>query len=817
MKALRSLSPPLSQRTVEDVFKARGWRVFQHQKEAWLAYANQHDLLIISPTGSGKTLTALGGPLNQAQVSQQPLHKTEILYVCPMRALSRDLYLSTRAFCEELGFEGEIALRNGDSSSYERQKQKKKPPRFLFTTPESLALLLTQPECFDQFSELKAIIIDEWHELASSKRGGQLCLNLERLRRISQSVRVIGVSATLCDHQRSMEMILRHRPRLIQSDIAKEIEIKSLLPNRIDQVPWAGHLGLKLLPHFLEHLDPACSQLVFTNTRAQAELWYEALLNAKPEWREILALHHGSLDRQDREAIEAGIKDGRLKICICTSTLDLGVDLPKVDRVFQIGSIKALSRLIQRAGRSGHRLGERSRLYFLPTHAFQILECDAARWALQQKRLENKTPPEAPLDVLAQHLVNLSMAEDLDGDEIFKEIKSCYHYRDLSKDLFQKLLCVLEKGSEVLEQYPEYQKLVRDQKGRYRLANKKLQLLQRANIGCITSDSSVAVCYRKGKTIGYVEEAFVSRLKSGDVFLFSGKRLRFERLYQMKAYVSPAKAKTGNRVAVWSGGQLPISDQLGRSLRERFDGCEHLESRELQFCEDLLKAQKQWSAIPQSNELLIESFQSREGRHLCLFPFEGLMVNEALGALVASYLASKKTMSFSICANDYGVELLTDRNEDLIALFDQGVFSCENLESRILNAVNLAELKKRKFRSIAQIAGLIFQNYPGKFKGARQLQASSSLIYDVLEEYDAEHLYLKQALHECLNDEFELERISACLQRLQNAKLIFKELDRASPFSYPLIVERVGVQLSTESLEQRVEKMKEIWKKGPRL
>lgn len=598
----------------------------------------------------------------------------------------------------------------------------------------------------------------------------------------------------------------------------KAIVIDTLIPERVERFPWAGHMGLKMLPAVAAAVEEGRSALVFTNTRNQAETWYQALLSERPEWAGEIALHHGSLSADARRWVEDGLRAGSLRAVVATSSLDLGVDFSPVDRVLQIGSPKGVARLLQRAGRSGHQPGATSRVTCVPAHAFELVEAAAARDAMRAGRMEGREPVERPLDVLVQHLVTVALGGGFEAGEMLAEVRSAYAYRDLSDAEWQWALSFVVHGGDALAAYPEYRRVTLVD-GRYRVVEKDIAARHRMSVGTIVGESSIAVKYQNGSHLGNIQESFISRLKPGDTFVFAGRKLEFLRVRDMTAWVKPARRLKGV-IPAWTGTSLPISPELGaavrRKLAEARDGV--YDSPEMAAVRPVLELQQKWSALPGEDELLAERLATREGRtrfsHLFVYPFAGKLVHQGLAALAAYRLSRARPITFTLTANDYGFELLAPEPDAFAALDFTALFSAGNLLDDIAGGLNESEMAQRQFREIARVAGLVFQGFPGQPRKARHLQASSSLLYEVFRKYDAGNLLLEQAHREVLSRQLEQSRLQRTLERMAGQRLVVADLPRPSPLCFPLLVERLQAgTLTSESLADQVRKMT-LWAEG---
>jgi ATP-dependent Lhr-like helicase len=733
-----------------------------------------------------------------------------VLWITPLRALVVDTEQALRAPLRDLGIPWRMESRTGDTRSSIRARQDKRLPAALVTTPESLALLLAKPDAQEQFSSLHLVIVDEWHELMGSKRGVLTELELARLRRWNPALRTWGLSATLGNLHTAAATLLGDRTpgaRIVRGIVPKSVVIDSLLPEHMDHFPWAGHLGVNMLPQVLAAIEEGATTLVFTNTRSQCEIWYQAILDARPDWAGAIAIHHGSLERKLRDWVEDGLRAGTLRCVVCTSSLDLGVDFSPVDRVIQIGSPKGVARLLQRAGRSGHRPGVTSRITCAPTHAFELVEVAASRDAYQAGAIESRYPVERPLDLLAQHAVTIALGGGFRSEELLAEVRTTYAYRELDDIEWKWVLDFITRGGEALRAYPEFQRVdVVD--GIYQVTNRQIAKRHLLSIGTIVSDASMEVQYLTGSRLGSVEESFISRLRPGDHFFFAGKSLEFIRVHNMIAQVRKAHGEPG-AVPRWDGARMPLSSELAEAVRARLEQARRgvFEGKEMRSVRPVLQTQAEISAIPGQDDLLIERVETSDGHHLFLYPFEGRLVHEGLAALFAWRISRLRPITFSMAMNDYGVELLAPDPAPIEQALADGLLSPANLVEDIPASLNAAEMARRQFREIARIAGLTFTGYPGQNKSVRQMQASSGLLFDVFVKYDSGNLLLEQAHREVLERHLERTRLGQTLERLSRSKVCLINLKRPSPLSFPILVDRTRHRLSSEKLADRIRRM----------
>ncbi|MFL5616379.1 MAG: ligase-associated DNA damage response DEXH box helicase [Gemmatimonadaceae bacterium] len=814
-----------SMERVEEWFASRGWKPFAFQREVWQAYLNGESGLVHAATGTGKTLAAWLGPVLEALVEPNARMKAggvRVVWITPLRALAADTAESLGVPLDALGVRWRVETRTGDTSPAQRARQQRRLPEALVTTPESLTLFLTRDDVADLFADLRLIVVDEWHELMGTKRGVQVELALSRLRALQPKVRTWGLSATIGNIDVAKRALLGvslpngHEPDgpVVRGVEPKEIIVDALIPPVIERFPWAGHLGTQMLPQVIGAIEEGQSAIVFTNTRSQTEIWYQAILGARPEWAGTIALHHGSLDRRKRDWVEEGLRTGRLRCVVATSSLDLGVDFSPVDRVLQVGSPKGIARLLQRAGRSGHRPGATSRVTCVPTNALELIEVAAARDGIASGSIESRLPVTRPLDVLAQHVVTVALGGGFVPDELKSEVKRTNAYADLRDDEWQWVLDFVSSGGEALHAYPEYARVVvRD--GLWIVESSFLARRHRQSIGTIVSDGHIAVQYLRGGALGSVEESFIARLKPGDRFVFAGTPLEFVRVRDMRAWVRRAPNVKG-AIPRWQGSRLPMSDSLAAMLRERLGEAARGELRgpEMEALAPLFKVQARWSRIPSPNELLIERVKTREGYHLFWFPLEGRLVHEGLAALMAYRIARVLPITFTMSANDWGFELLSVRPAPLEEALANDLLSPHALLDDVPASLNATEMAKRQFREIARVAGLVFPGLPRSGKTARQLQASSGLFFDVFRQYDPGNLLLSQAHREVLERQLESSRLGRTLERLTKAEVVIREPKRVTPLAFPLLVDRTRERVSSETLSDRIKRMQAALEKA---
>ncbi len=809
---------------VNQWFEARGWEIFPFQRDVWEAHGAGESGLVHCSTGAGKTYAVWFAALREA-MTDPDARGLQVLWVTPLRALAADTEAALAAPVRDLDLSWRIGVRNGDSTATQRRKLLENPPETLVTTPESLALLLSQPAFIPHFARLKMIVLDEWHELLGTKRGVMVELAMARLRTLAPRARRWGLSATLGNIAEAAQVLGGFNAdgtpvpmRVIRGPIKKTVCIETLLPPADTHYPWAGHLGLHLLPGVVDVLRQNPTSIVFTNTRSQAEIWFHALEVACPDWVGKIGLHHGSLSRDVREASESGLASGSLRAVIATSSLDLGVDFSPVDCVLQVGSPKGVARLMQRAGRSGHRPGATSRIICVPANSFELLEFAAARDAAMAGVVEARPPLVNALDVLCQHLISIAAGGRYFAEEIRREVLTTHAYRSISAAEWAWVLDFASRGGESLRAYPQYARMSIDAEGVVSIADEGVARQHRMNIGTIVSEASVNIRFQNGMSLGNVEESFLAKLRNGDRFLFAGRCLALVRVRDLRATVRVARGRP-NGVPRWMGGKMPLSSSLSSAVRERLTQAARgdlPDVPELQRLAPILAIQAKQSAIPSQDQLLIEKLQSRDGSHLFIYPFEGRLVHEGLAALFAYRLAQVQPITFSLAVNDYGMELLSADPAPFDEALPEHLFRVEGLVEDILGSMHSVEMARRRFREIARIAGLVQEGVGRNKKSARALTISSSLLFDVFTKYEPQNMLLEQATREVLESQLEQTRLRATLESLGTKQLLVRQIQSVTPLSYPLFAERLRQQLSSEDLSVRIARMEASMEHGDR-
>ena len=799
-------------------FAGRGWATFDFQEEVWRAMQAGTSGLLHAPTGTGKTLAAWLGAVARLAVpaaTTTPMPAgggLRLVWITPLRALAAD----TAAALEEplgplrpLTTGLSVGIRTGDTSQADRRRLRDNWPTALVTTPETLSILLSLETAHEIFASLDTVIVDEWHELLSTKRGVQTELALARLRALRPAVVTWGLSATLANLAEATTALVgpaaAGKARVVSAAIPRTLAIETLIPEPMERFPWAGHMGMRLLPQVLAAIDRAETSLVFTNTRSQAERWFDAIRQARPDWKNRLALHHGSVDRELRTAAEQGLKQGRMKCVVATSSLDLGVDFGPVDQVFQVGSPKGIARLLQRAGRSGHAPGATGRLVCVPTHALELIECAAARGACERGTVEAREPLEHALDCLAQHIVTVACSGGFREADLLTEVRSTRAFANLDDASWRWAMDFATRGGPALAAYPDFAR-IKERFGRWYVASPALARKHRMSIGTIAGDATVEVKWLRGGRLGTVEESFISRLKEGDRFLFAGRPLVLFRFDGLTAWVKRSRSPAPLQVPRWNGGRMPLTTLLSDAVLDLVRNATRPgapAARELEAVLPLLQIQARWSRLPDRETLLVERWRGRDGEHAFVFPFAGRLVHEGLASLVAWRLASHKPATLTLAFNDWGFELSGRDALPSSAAEWRRLLSPMQLLDDLMNCLNSTEMARRHFREIARVAGLV----QGGGRSDRQTQASAGLIFDVLTEHDAGNMLLAQARREVLERQFEFQRLAAAVDRIATQEIRVVETPRLTPLAFPIWAEFIQARLTTKDWLERITDM----------
>ncbi|MCA5003685.1 ligase-associated DNA damage response DEXH box helicase [Sphingobacterium bovistauri] len=785
---------------------------FSFQRKSWEKINAGYSGMVVAPTGFGKTYSVFLGILIDFMNHPDSYKKgLKAVWITPIRSLAKDLARAMQEVVDQIGLDWVVEVRNGDTDVKIKQRQSKQMPDILLLTPESWHLLLAQKGRDKFFTNLKAVVIDEWHELLSSKRGVMVELAIAYLKCQQPKLMIWGITATIGNLDEAMHVLIPYSGNKVKI-VAKEkklIEIVSVFPPEVEVLPWAGHLGGKLVEQVVPIILESKSTIVFTNTRSQSEYWYQILLDAYPDFAGQLALHHGSIDIHIRTWIEEALSEGRLKAVVSTSSLDLGVDFKPVDTVVQIGSSKGVARFIQRAGRSGHSPFEVSKIYFVPTHSLELIEVSALKEAVKTGLIEDREPIVLCYDVLVQFLVTIALGGGFVKEEMYEIVKSSFSFQWITAEEWDWCISFITIGGKIGKNYEEFHKVVKNEEGYYVVEKRRIGMLHRMNIGVIVSDAMVKVKFLGGGYVGMVEEYFITKLKQGDKFILAGRVLELIRMKEMTAYVRASQGKA--ITPSWLGGRLPLSSNLGALLRKKLADAKKPSTREaeLKFLHPLVNSQEDKSHIPSENEFLVELIKTREGYHLFMYPFEGRLVHEVMSSLMAYRISQLYPISFSMAMNDYGFELFSDKE---IVLNDEQlrhILRKEDLMKDVTASINAAEMAKRKFRDIAVIGGYVIQNIYGKQQNNKSLQASSGIIFQVLEEHEPNNLLLRQAYTEVFNQQLEEPRLMRAFERINSSAIIYKFADSFTPLSFPIKVDSLRQSLSSEDLGARIQRMQE--------
>ena len=761
-------------------FRKRGWSIHPHQREM-LERADDPSLLLIAPTGGGKTLAGfLPSLIDLAAQDHDGLHT---LYISPLKALAADIKRNLRAPVEEMGLPIRIDDRTGDTPTSRKKRQRADPPHILLTTPESLALLTSYEDAHRTFKGLRRVVVDEIHALSESKRGDQLFLALTRLQALCPDLKRVGLSATVEDPEAIANLLACHPDPcpILQADPGPDPDIAMLETE--EKPPWAGGGAAYAIPAIMAQIRRHKTTLIFHNTRAQAEIFFHNLWLANEEALPI-GIHHGSLDQVQRERVEAAMQRGELRAIVCTGSLDLGIDWGDVDLVIQVGAPKNVKRLVQRIGRANHRYNAPSKALLVPANRFEVVECHAALEAVIAHELDGDPRGPGPLDVLCQHILIRACAGPFDAASLFVEVKSAGAYAALAQSDFEACLDFCATGGYALRAYDQWQRLLRRSDGLWHLRDPRTAQLIRMNIGTIQDTDTLKVRLKRtrgGKPLGEVEEGFAASLSPGDTFLIGGQIVRFESLREMVVEVS-RDARRKPKIAVFSGTKFATSTQLSQRILALLaqEDWPNLPSHS----RDWLTHQRTVSQIPQSGQLLIESFPCDGRENTCIYGFSGRNAQQTLGLLLSKRMEELGLDPLGFVSTDYatliwGLEPLSDP----IPLFDRDALRAGLDQWFAGNA-----LMKRTFRSSATIAGLIQRNTPQARKSGRQATMSSDIIYDTLAKYDPGHLLLEITRQEAMRGLIDFGRIEELLDRI-GGNIELKRLSQVSPFAAPLFLE----------------------------
>ena len=774
-------------------FEQKGWQLYPHQKQIIESWQTGHSVLLVAPTGAGKTLCGFLPSLldihdkNRGKatcLSDQASKKQKIhtLYISPLKALAVDIARNLQQPVSEMGLDITVETRTGDTPISKRNRQKHSPPDFLLTTPESLELMLSWQEAVELFADLRCIIIDEIHAVVGSKRGDLLSLSLAALRQLAPNAQTIALSATLAQPETLLGWIgdTDQKKQLIIPDLTKHIDCQVHITAK-DDLPWAGHSAFYALETIYHHIQSHETSLIFVNTRAQAELLFQALWHMN-ELNLKIGIHHGSLDVSQRRKVEAAMARGELDAIVATSSLDLGIDWAEIDLVVQVGAPKGTARLMQRIGRSGHRLDAKSKAIIIPANRFEVFEAFAAKINLEGQLIEALELAEGSLDVLAQHIVGRALAAPFDADKLYEQVITAPPYAELERNMFDKVLDFVSTGGYALDHYRQFHRLVKGVDGLWRVTSKQVATRWKMNVGAIVESSTMKVKIKSGPVLGEIEDYFVQNLTLGDSFIFAGRIVEFRGIKTHTVEVVPSQAKEP-KVPAYAGGRLPLSPGLADSVRELLNDpeLEHLLPLPVR---EWLAIQKRRSSLPTKDKLLVETFPRGAKHYMVCYSFAGRNAHQTLGMLLTRRMERIGLSPIGFVATDYAIAVWTLHP----------VTSPETLLSPDILGDDLEEwmaettMLKRSFRQVATIAGLIDKNIPGHEKTGRQMTVNSDLIYDVLRQHQPDHLLLLATRKDAARGLTDIKRLSELLNRYQG-QITHQALSHISPLSVPLILE----------------------------
>jgi ATP-dependent Lhr-like helicase len=809
---------PLLPDSFMDWFAGCGWSPRAHQLELLAKAQSRRSVLLIAPTGGGKTLAGFlptlvelsernGGTGKKLISTGRDIRRNQglhTLYISPLKALAVDIARNLEIPVREMGLNVRLETRTGDTPASKRQRQRRDPPDILLTTPEQLALLLASADAPYMFSTLKRVVLDELHSLVTSKRGDLLSLGLARLFALAPRITTVGLSATVAEPDELCRFLVpqplegQAHADLVMAQAGAQPSVTML--DTTERLPWAGHSARHALGEIYQQIKRHKTTLIFVNTRSQAEFTFQSLWGINDD-NLAIALHHGSLDVAQRRKVEDAMSAGKLRAVVCTSSLDLGVDWGDVDLVINIGAPKGSSRLLQRIGRSNHRLDEPSEAVLVPANRFEVLECRAAIDAVAENAQD--TPPlrTGALDVLAQHILGRAVGAPFLADELFAEVRAAAPYTNLARADFDAAVDFVATGGYALKAYERFAKIRRNKDGKWRISHPQVAQRYRMNVGTIVeadmlkvrlvrSRGATSMIRRGGRILGEVEEYFIEMLSVGDTFVFAGEILKYEALVENEVYVSRSSA-TDPKVPSYEGGKFPLSTYLAARVRGILADPKAWRALPQQVRE-WLEIQQWRSLVPKPGDLLVETFPRADKHYLVCYPFEGRLAHQTLGMLLTRRLERAGLKPLGFVANEYALAVwgLSDLGQkiargslSLSRLFDQDMLG-DDLESWLAESA----LMKRTFRSCAIIAGLIERRFPGEEKSRRQLTVSTDLVYDVLRKHQGDHILLRAARADAATGLLDIKRLADMLSRIQG-RIVHKALDHVSPLAVPVMLE----------------------------
>ena len=775
--------PKLKSHPITKWLNKKGWGYHKHQIDTLEEATKGYDILLVAPTGGGKTLAGFMPAITDLIEKKYKDNFLHTLYISPLKALTVDVQRNLVQPINDQSLNISVETRTGDTPYAKKRRQKTSPPQMLMTTPESFALLMSDENAEDYFKNIKFLIIDEIHTLINSKRGDLLSLNIARLNELASNYNKIGLSATIKDKENVLNFLSQNKQKKI-------IDIPSLNKPKVEilisdnRIPWSGHMATYSIRTLYSKIEKAAMSIIFVNTRAQAELifhnlWLENKFNLK------IAVHHGSLEREIRRKVEQKMSKGEIDCVVATSSLDLGIDWAKIDLVIQVGAPKGVSRLLQRIGRSNHTLNKPSKALLVPGNRFEYLECLAAIEAIKENIIDGDNLKSGSLDVLAQHILGVACSNPFDKTKLYKNVKTAWPYRKLSIEDFTQTLEFVQNGGYSLRQYQKYSKIGLNKNNQFAIKNKIIRQKYKMNIGTIVESYMLKVKLRN-KTLGNIEEWFIEGLTEGDTFLFGGKVLKFLNISEKGVHVALTKDKRP-KIPSYAGGRMPLTSELASQVKKLISKKQSLESYPEQI-KDWLILQSQKSILPMHDKVLIETFPRKMGnkkRHfLICYAFEGRNVHQTLGFLISKRMQRYNLKPLGFVATDYALALWSMKEiNDIKSLFNEDL-----MISDLYEWLDDTPLMKKNFRDASIISGLIERKMPGLTKTSKQILFNTDLIYDVLKKHEGNHLLLKVAKEDSLNGLISIDRLGKLMKRIQN-KILFKKLEKISPLAVPLLLE----------------------------
>ena len=785
---------PLLLHPLNPWMRKKKWSWFQHQIDAFKAIKQGSDVVVFAPTGAGKTLTGFINPIEDL-IASKKYKGLHTIYISPLKSLANDIVRNLEKPIKDLNLNITFQVRTGDTTAYKKQKQKQKPPNILITTPESLALLNSYEGANIYFHKLKFIIIDEIHSFLDNKRADLLSLNIERLQSYSPKLQRIGLSATLKNKEDAKKWLCRTKSKIISLDSFTLPKIKILKSK--ERIPWSGHMATYAINEIYKEITQSKLTIIFVNTRAQAEFMFKNLWLINKSKKKI-AVHHGSLEQNLRQKVEKILSKGLIDCVVATSSLELGLDYGDVEKVIQVGAPKGINRLLQRVGRSNHKLNTPSKAILVPTNRFEFIESKAAIEEINKGNLDKIELKEGSLDVVAQHIFATACSGKFNLNNLYLEIIKAYPYNNLLKNDFIKLVKLIQDGGYVLKNYDQFKRIQQERGNKYiyRLINRKETRKYRMNVGTIIENPMLKIKLGT-KTLGNIEEIFIQNLSQGDSFIFAGKVLEFQSLKNNLVQVKKSNSKI-SKIPSYSGGRMPLSTNLAKSVRALIASNNNWKEYPSQIKEWLYR-QKSFSVLPKKDEILIEQFPRKKNYYTVIYTFAGWHSNQTLGFLLLRGMKDLKYKPLGFVANDYAIILWSiEEVKKIIELLNI------NLINKYLNNyLEETSIVKRLFRDNAIISCLIERRLPGMEKTGKQVLFSSDLIYSVLKKNEPDHILLKSSFDDARKNMIDYARLVKILQ-IKNKKFVLKKLKTISPLAVPIILEINKENLSKKDTDEYI-------------